>query len=79
VAYTYRLPARRFILFDLFNTVTLDSKSLEVFDQRFREHLGMDAIGVRLEAEEKGRVEREEREKGRGEASKPAVKLEKPS
>ena len=37
-SYTYRLPARRFILFDLFVTVSFTPHTIQTFDQKFNVH-----------------------------------------
>lgn len=50
-AYTFRLPARRFILFDLFGQVQFDHETMEVFDGDFKESASSELIAKKLEAE----------------------------
>lgn len=50
-AYTFRLPARRFIFFDLFGQVQFEPETMEVFDGDFRESASAEIIVKKLEEE----------------------------
>jgi len=47
-SYTYRLPARRFILFDLFNHITFDANTMSIFDQHFEKPLDLAALAKHI-------------------------------
>jgi len=47
-SYTYRLPARRFILFDLFNHITFDASTMSMFDQPFEKPLDLTALAKHI-------------------------------
>lgn len=50
--YTYRLPARRFILFDLYTWIKFDKQTMETFDVEFQQAVSEERLCILLKEEQ---------------------------